>query len=199
MFKTASPSLPRLVKRLRSRPDLWHSITVNFQTSEGNTIFNFNPKSWKLMWGPAILKEKIGNATFFFKPQIFRQANLDFFESGIIPLVVRNIPEGSRVSELYSGIGVLGLNAAAASRASEVLCSDNNEYVDEVFDSCADSLPVSSQESVFYECMTAEDAVQQGQCEQADVLIVDPPRKGLDQAVLDMLVNAHEDDQAPSK
>jgi hypothetical protein len=37
------------------------------------------------------------------------------------------------------GIGVLGLNAA--SRADEVLCSDNNEYVDDVFDSCVDSLP----------------------------------------------------------
>jgi hypothetical protein len=37
------------------------------------------------------------------------------------------------------GIGVLGLNAA--SKAKVVLCSDSNEYVDEVFDKCADSLP----------------------------------------------------------
>jgi tRNA/tmRNA/rRNA uracil-C5-methylase (TrmA/RlmC/RlmD family) len=72
-FKSASPSLSRLVKRLKSRPDLWHSITVNFQTSEGNTILNYNPKAWKLLWGPQVLKEKIGNATFFFRPQIFRQ------------------------------------------------------------------------------------------------------------------------------
>jgi len=43
------------------------------------------------------------------------------------------------VSELYSGIGTVGLNAAAT--AKEVYCSDNNEYVDEVFDKCADSLP----------------------------------------------------------
>lgn len=37
------------------------------------------------------------------------------------------------------GIGVLGLNAA--SKAKVVLCSDSNEYVEEVFDKCADSLP----------------------------------------------------------
>ena len=37
------------------------------------------------------------------------------------------------------GIGVLGLNAAK--KAKVVLCSDSNEYVDEVFDKCADTLP----------------------------------------------------------
>lgn len=73
MFKSADQSLSRLMKKLKTRPDLWHSITINFQTSEGNTIFNFHPKAWKLLWGPQVLKEKIGNATFFFRPQIFRQ------------------------------------------------------------------------------------------------------------------------------
>lgn len=132
MYKDVEGTLPRLVKRLKStRPDLWHSITVNFQMSESNVIFNYNEKSWKLMWGPPAIKEKVGNADFFFRPQFFRQANLDMFESHIIPLVARSIPDGSRVSELYSGVGVLGLNVA--SRAAEVLCSDSNNFVDEVF------------------------------------------------------------------
>ena len=84
MYKYATPSLARLVKKLKStgtstgtgngtKPNIWHSITVNFQTSDSNVIFNYNPKSWKLMYGPAIVKEKIGNVTFYFKPQIFRQ------------------------------------------------------------------------------------------------------------------------------
>lgn len=67
------------------------------------------------------------------------QANLDAFESGIIPKVVENIPKDSVVAELNSGIGILGLNAAK--QATRVLCSDSNDYVDEVFDRCADSLP----------------------------------------------------------
>ena len=137
-FKEAGQLLPRLVKRLKGRSDLFHSITANFQQSEGNAIFNYHPKAWKLLWGPPVLKQRIGDATFFFKPQIFRQANLGAFASDIIPLVVRNIPEGAVVAELYSGIGVIGLNAAR--KASEVLCSDSNEYVTDVFDSCVDSL-----------------------------------------------------------
>jgi len=73
MYKGAEQSLPRLVKRLKSNPNLWHSITVNFQTSESNAIFNYAPKSWKLLWGPPALREKIGRANFFFTPQVFRQ------------------------------------------------------------------------------------------------------------------------------
>lgn len=76
-FKEAEQTLPRLVKRLKGKPDLWHSVYVNFQTSASNVILNYNAKAWKLLWGPPALKEKVGNANFFFAPQIFRQVNLD--------------------------------------------------------------------------------------------------------------------------
>eukprot|EP01041_Mallomonas_annulata_P007345 gene7345-14993_t len=72
-YKEADQSLPRLVKRLKSRPDLWHSISANFQTASSNVIFNYAPKAWKLLWGPPTTKEKIGRADFFFQPQVFRQ------------------------------------------------------------------------------------------------------------------------------
>ena len=189
-YKDAEQTLPRLVKRLKGNPGLWHSVTVNFQTSESNAIFNYKEGAWKLLWGPPVLREKIGESFFFFRPQIFRQANLELFGGGIVPLVAKNVPAGSLVSELYSGIGVLGLNAAH--KAERVLCSDSNEYVDEVFDRCADSLPEAHREKVFYEVLPAEEAVAEGQCEDATVLIVDPPRKGLDPGVLQLLQGTHE-------
>lgn len=79
-----------------------------------------------------------------------------------------------------------------ASKASEVLCSDSNEFVDEVFDRSADSLPEEDRDKVFYENMPAEEAIEQGQCEDAEILIVDPPRRGLDDAVVKLLINKHE-------
>ena len=196
MYKDAEQTLPRLVKRLKSRPDLWHSISINFQTSTSNAILNYQPKAWKLLWGPPTVKEKVGAANFFFKPQVFRQANLDLFASSIIPMVVSHIPKDAKVAELYSGIGIIGLNIAE--KASEVLCSDSNEYVDEIFNDCADSLPEMSQQKVFFENLSAEEAVEKGQCNDAEVLIVDPPRRGLDRGVLDLLVNKHANVKAES-
>jgi hypothetical protein len=61
-FKEAGALLPKLVKLLRQRSDLFHSITVNFQTAQTNTIFNYNEKSWKLLWGPPVMKQIVGNA-----------------------------------------------------------------------------------------------------------------------------------------
>ena len=92
MFKDAEQTLPRLVKRLKGRPDLWHSVYANFQTSASNAILNYHPKAWKVLWGPPALREQVGQASFFFSPQIFRQSNLDAFERGIIPAVVRRWP-----------------------------------------------------------------------------------------------------------
>ena len=194
-YKECEQTLPRLIKKLKSTSNsIWHSITVNFQTSGGNAIFNYHPKSWKLLWGENTLIEKIGNANFYFKPQIFRQANLDAFEKGIIPTVERYVFNNSTIGELYSGIGVLGLNVAH--KAKSIYCSDSNEYVDEIFDLCVDSLPLENQDKLFYENLAAEDAIIAGQCDNVDIMIVDPPRKGLDTGVINLLTDKHESNYA---
>jgi len=195
-YKHAEQSLPRLMKRLKARPDLFHSVTMNFNPADSNNIFNYKTDAWKLLWGPPMLKETIGSATFLFRPQVFRQANLDAFESGIVPLVAANVPSGSRVSELYSGIGVLGLNVCEVSDAAEVLCTDSNGFVDEIFDRAADSLSEQNREKVFFENREARDAVQMGALEEAQVVIVDPPRKGLDEAVMSVLLGQSENSAA---
>lgn len=44
---------------------------------------------------------------------------------------------------------------------------------------------------MFFECLPAEEAVEQGQCDDCQVLIVDPPRRGLDTGVLQLLQGQH--------
>lgn len=90
----------------------------------------------------------------------------------------------------------MGLNIA--DKASEVLCSDSNVHVSEVFDSGVDTLPESHRERLFYDNLNAEEAIEAGQCEEADVIIVDPPRKGLDKAVMDLLLGIHPTQQHSS-
>ena len=48
-------------------------------------------------------------------------------------------------------------------------------------------------DKVFFENLPADEAVQEGQCDDAQVLIVDPPRRGLDKGVIDLLTKKKED------
>lgn len=181
-------TLPRLVNALRDRhPNRWHSISVNFNTLTSNQIFDYEPSKWRLLWGLPYLKTAVDRAAFFFRPQIFRQANLDAFGDMIVPFVARHIPPDSNVVELYSGIGLMGLNVAH--RAASVLCSDSNEYVADVFDRGASSLPTEDAAKVAFECVDAAKSVEDGLCDEADVLLVDPPRRGLHDTVRSFLLN----------
>jgi tRNA/tmRNA/rRNA uracil-C5-methylase (TrmA/RlmC/RlmD family) len=139
---------------------IWHSITLNFHPDpNSNTIYNFgrggdedsgcvDTSSWKHVWGLPFLKERIGNVTFFLRPQIFRQANLDGFESMILPMIDRYVPQNSNVAELYSGVGIIGLNLAY--KVNRLLCSDSNPFIDDLFDKAAKTLPEVSFQSNEY-------------------------------------------------
>jgi 23S rRNA (uracil1939-C5)-methyltransferase len=210
---TASLALPRMLRRLRERSnnnnnnnlpstgnaDDWlHSVTVNFNTLTTNQIFDYRESQWRILYGPAVLRERVGNATFFFRPQIFRQANLNYFEEAILPLVQQHIPTNSSVAELYSGIGMIGLNVAHIAR--RVLCSDSNPFVNEVFDRCADSLePQAIADRVYFEALDAESAVEAGQCDDVEIVIVDPPRRGLNELVLSFFLNQHPSKPLPNQ
>jgi hypothetical protein len=77
-IKEAGQSLLRLNKALKVRPDLWHSVTVNFQPSDTSTPFNYHTSAWSTIYGPPAMKEKVGNASFYFSPPVFRQVSLHF-------------------------------------------------------------------------------------------------------------------------
>eukprot|EP00752_Nemacystus_decipiens_P008520 g7609.t1 len=188
-YRDATPKLQLLAKDLRSTyPGLFHSIWANFRVGDGNAIFSRDPHSWHRCSGPEYLKEVVGPSKipFFFSPPLFRQGNLDHFES-IVEAVVDWVPEGSAVCELYAGVGVLGLNVAT--KAAFVRCSDVNSFNPRSFEKSRRSLPANLQKRVSFEAMSADEAMEDGESEDCEVLIVDPPRKGLDKGVMDALVD----------
>jgi hypothetical protein len=142
-FKACSISLIRLIKLLKQRYDLIHSIYINFHTNSlTNNIFNYHEKSWKLLWGPisSYQKEKIGNNTFYFLPNMFKQSNLNFFEKSLIPYINSYIMKDSNIAELYSGNGIIGLNVLSKVK-DNILLSDSNPFISTVFNKGLKSLP----------------------------------------------------------
>lgn len=111
----------------------------------------------------------------------FRQANLDAF-AGILEQVASHVPVDSVVCELYAGVGLIGLSIAH--KCAEVRCSDENPANVRAFEKACRSLPSGVGGRASYVALSAADALDDGEAEGANVVIVDPPRKGLGPEVL---------------
>mmetsp|Transcript_18351 Transcript_18351/g.25887 ORF Transcript_18351/g.25887 Transcript_18351/m.25887 type:complete len:588 (+) Transcript_18351:91-1854(+) len=236
--KQAQPALSRLTKELqRLAPNLWHSMWLHCNDGAGNNIFSRNPNRWTRISGPEFVREPIpvgDMGWLYFTPMAFRQGNMDGFDI-LANDVARAIPGGSRVCELYAGVGLLGLTALSyhAQEGKTPLvwlrCSDENPANPRCFKRSVDSLPFSitdrgrrkrrhnskkddgpitigdlmqqmeaadtsapdlhaeeetEQDKVTYKVASAAKALYDGQGLGANVLVVDPPRKGLEDEVL---------------
>ena len=180
-YRRASPTVQLLVKKLKLYP-MFHSLWINFRTGPGNVIFNRDPKAWHLAHGPPYVRETIlpqgANLSFPIGPNMFRQGNLEQFEA-MLRAIQPFIPPKSRVCELYAGAGMIGLSTAA-NTCEWLRCSDENPANLEAFLQVKRGLPADTAKRVSYTAASAEEAITIGQLADAQVLIVDPPRRGLD-------------------
>lgn len=149
LLKQTQPAVSRLGKALRViEPDLWHSMWCHCNDGVGNNIFSRNPNRWHRISGPEFVRDPIpvgDKGWLYFNPTAFRQGNMDGFD--ILALdVARAVPGGSKVCELYAGVGVLGLTSLAyhAQEGNTPLawlrCSDENPANPRCFKRAVDSL-----------------------------------------------------------
>ena len=139
-LKNCQPHLSRLIKeckKLDKDRKLFHSIWCHTNDSLGNAIFARGSKNWHPMDGPEFIREVLPGTDvedreglLHFNPMVFRQGNMDGFDE-IAMHVARSVPGGSKVCELYAGVGLLGLTALThwAKEGDElewVRCSDEN-------------------------------------------------------------------------
>jgi len=162
-------SLDRLVKRLLSMGN-WHSIWLNVQSAQTNRILG---ERWILVSGDRYLSQKLAGKPFLFHPAAFAQAHWTLYEK-LALYVVEKIPEGSQLVEFYAGIGVMGI--LAASRCESVQLVENNPFSYESFQANANPGHVT------YHLADAGKSLL-----DADCVLVDPPRKGIDESLLHAL------------
>jgi 23S rRNA (uracil1939-C5)-methyltransferase len=157
-----------------------HSLWLNPQLERSNTILG---PTFSLLAGPASVRETLGGAAVFFPPGAFGQNHLGLFER-LVEHVHSVVPEGSRVLELYAGVGAigLGLTARAASIGFNELGAHSLAGLELGIAALA---PELASRTHVLAGRAADHAERAG---DADLVIADPPRKGLDREVLDALV-----------
>lgn len=177
---TAEPlaaCLDLIVRRLG--PEL-HSLWFNAQCAASNTIFGPDFQSW---YGPPSVVERFGGPEVHYPPGAFGQSNLEVADD-IIEHLRGLIPQDSRVTEFYAGVGAIGLSVlarTAALRMNEVSAHSLKGL--ELGLAALDPL-----ERAKICLVPGSAAVASEAAAQADVVIADPPRKGLDLPLLDHLV-----------
>ena len=179
----AAEPFTRLFELIRQRlgTDL-HSLWFNPNTTHTNTILG---STFEHVAGPATVVENFGEAQIHYPPGAFGQSNLEVAQK-IIAHVREQIPLGSRVAEFYAGVGAIGLSVS--SRASEL-------RLNEVSPHSLHGLNIG------LEALGSADAVARAKISvipgtagaaleaatDAEVVIADPPRKGLDPELTTLL------------
>jgi 23S rRNA (uracil1939-C5)-methyltransferase len=171
------PMVARLVPALGSTlQGLWW----NGNPERTNTIFG---SKWLLLAGEEALRERIGGAEVFFPPGAFGQSNLDLADR-IVADVHARVPNGAVVAELYCGVGAIGLGLVARSR--EVRFNEVSPHGLRGLDLGLAALPGDARAKA--RVVAGEAGAAAAIAEGTGVVIVDPPRKGLDDAVVSALL-----------
>lgn len=165
------------VKQLYN-PELWHSIWVNTNTRKDNVIFG---KEWNLIVGEQFLWENYLDTEVAFLPQSFAQANPEMF-TRLLGALKNQIEPNTDLVEYYAGVGVIGL--VLADKCKSVLCSEIYPDGKICFEASLNKLPFHG-ERIRYHVGAAADLLNL--LPQGNAILVDPPRKGLDQKLLHAL------------
>jgi tRNA/tmRNA/rRNA uracil-C5-methylase (TrmA/RlmC/RlmD family) len=169
---TAEP-LTECLNLIRDRlgTDL-HSLWFNANTQPVNTILGPTFQHW---CGPEAVIEHFGGAAIHYPPGAFGQSNLEVAEK-IIEHVRAEIPLNARVAELYAGVGAIGLSVLE--RAGELRLNEVSPQSLHGLQLGLAALDEAERAKVSVVPGTAGSAreIAAG----AQVVIADPPRRGLD-------------------
>ncbi|VVB14212.1 unnamed protein product [Arabis nemorensis] len=165
-----------------SKFHLIHSVWANFQTSTNNIIFG---NRWRHLLGERDFWEHVGGIDISLDPSSFGQANTRAFDS-LLWKLHKYVPGGSSVADLYAGAGVIGLSLATSRKCSSVKCIEVNKEARLSFEKTIQRLPNSLNCSISWHHADAS-VNPLSWIIGTDVVVVDPPRRGLDASLRQIL------------
>jgi 23S rRNA (uracil1939-C5)-methyltransferase len=149
-----------------------HSLWFNAHCDRSNTILGPHFEHW---CGPDTVVEHFGGAAVHYPPGAFGQSNLEVAQR-IIEHLRGQIPEGSCVAEFYAGVGAIGLSLI--DRLRELRLNESSPHALRGLERGLAGLPAMQRAKVVLRPGPA--GAMQEAAEGAELVIVDPPRKGLE-------------------
>ena len=180
---TRMPETKELVNKLTKIPGMT-SITINVNTKQTNVIMGQEMRS---VWGQDYITDYIGNVKYQISPLSFFQVNpvqtQKLYERA---LEYAEVESGETVWDLYCGIGTISL--FLAQKAKQVY---GVEIVPQAIEDAKRNAALNGFTNAEFYVGKAEEVLPKKYREEgtkADVIVVDPPRKGCDEALLQTIV-----------
>lgn len=172
-----------LIDKLTEVPGM-ASIFLNINPEQTNVILG---KDMILLWGKAYIEDRIGDIRYHISPQSFYQVNPEqtrkLYQTA---LEFAELSGEETVWDLYCGIGTISL--FLAKQAKKVY---GVEIVPEAVDNAKENARLNGISNAEFFCGAAEEVVPglagEPETARADVVVVDPPRKGCDGVLLDTI------------
>jgi len=181
--KNKLPYKGEIVSELLKKVSQIKSIILNVNENQPNVILG---DKYKKLYGESILEDWIFDLEFSISPNSFFQVNP--LQTEVLynrAIEYAQIDETMSVFDIYCGIGTVSL--AVAKKANHVY---GIEIIQEAIDDANENARKNKIENVDFYCGKAEEIFPKlhDQGIAADVVIVDPPRKGCEKSVLDTII-----------
>lgn len=155
------------------------SVQVNINRERTNVVLG---KKCKVLYGTEWIEDVLCGVRVRISPLSFYQVNRDMAEKLYQKAAEYAEPAGKTVLDLYCGAGTIGLSMAhAAKRVIGV------ELVPEAVEDARRNAALNHMDNAEFLCGDAADGARllRGRGETADVVILDPPRKGCSAELLE--------------
>ena len=182
------PYLKELASVLKENIPGFKTLVVNVNTQKTNVILG---KENIVAYGDGMIRDYIGELVFEISPLSFFQVNP--LQTEVLynkALEYANLGENDTVFDIYCGIGTISL--FLAQKAKKVY---GIEIVEDAIKDAKRNAKINNMDNVEFYVGKAEEVVPKMYKEgkRANVVVVDPPRKGCYEKVLDTIVSMEPD------
>ena len=175
------PALDVLIERLRAAAPSLTGILINHNQRGDNVILGDRTD---VLWGEPMLEDRLCGHTFLLSPEAFYQVNHAQAERLYACAVeYAGLTGAETVLDLYCGAGTITLALAEYAKTAIGV-----EIVPEAVENAKRNALRNNMQNTEFFCADAGQAAQRLAKRGIDVLVVDPPRKGLDENARDAIL-----------
>lgn len=156
-------------------------IVQNVNTRDTNVVLGTIENVW---WGRPYIKELLGTLKFKLEMSTFFQVN-PYQTPNLYNEVLRHIPDGSRVLDLYSGVGSISL--WLASKAKEVVGIEENKIS---ISAAKTAASLNQIKNVRFVAGDVTELLPDYTRSGFECAVIDPPRKGIDKKSVDSIIKS---------